>query len=84
MLFRSNGQFDDIKNDIYEKIHTEDVKCYRNMQALIEESDKKIEEIRTEVSEIRFLKSGYWVIMIFVQLNFVGVIVLILRALGII
>lgn len=79
-----NGQFDDIKNDIYEKIHTEDVKCYRNMQALIEESDKKIEEIRSEVSEIRFLKSGYWVIMIFVQLNFVGVIVLILRALGII
>lgn len=79
-----NGQFDDIKNDIYEKIHTEDVKCYRNMQALIEESDKKLEEVKNEVAEIRFLKSGYRVIMVFVELNFVGMIVLILRALNII
>ena len=36
-------KLDLIKNELAEKVHTENVKCYRNVQSLIEELDKKLE-----------------------------------------
>ncbi len=79
-----NGQFDRLKNEISEKIHTESVQCYRNMQALIEESDKKLEEARESISEISSFKKLLTVIVVFTVLNFAGLAGVIARILGLI
>lgn len=59
-----SSQLDNLKLELAEKIHTEDVKCYRNMQHLIEELTAKIEEndtVETELAVVkRYAKSGAW------------------------
>ena len=67
-----DGQFDRIKTEICEKVHTEDVKCYRNMQTLIEESDKKLDEMKDEVKGILSLKTLLRVIVVITVLNCAG------------
>lgn len=79
-----NGQFDKIKNEISEKIHTEDVKCYRNIQALFEESDKKMQELQEDMLTVRSLKTMLKVIAFFVALNFVGLAGFFVYALGLV
>ena len=71
-----NGQFDSIKNEICEKVHNEDVKCYRNIQTLFEESDKKIELIKDEIYEILSMKKLVLATTVISVLNMVGIIVL--------
>ena len=77
-------QFDRIKNEICEKIHTEDVNCYRNMQALIEESDKKLDKIEEEVLSIASSQTKLTIVIIFTVLNFAGIAGIIARMMGLI
>lgn len=79
-----DGQFEVVKNEICEKVHTEDVKCYRNMQTLIEESDRKIEETKDAVAELVSLKTMVKVTLVFTALNFVGLAAFLIHVLGII
>lgn len=79
-----DGQFEAVKNEICEKVHTEDVKCYRNMQTLIEESDRKIEETKDAVAELVSLKTMVKVTLVFTALNFVGLAAFLIHVLGII
>lgn len=79
-----DGQFEAVKNEICEKVHTEDVKCYRNMQILIEESDRKIEETKDAVAELVSLKTMVKVTLVFTALNFVGLAAFLIHVLGII
>ncbi len=79
-----DGQFEAVKNEICEKVHTEDVKCYRNMQTLIEESDRKIEETKDAVAELASLKTMVKVTLVFTALNFVGLAAFLIHVLGII
>ena len=79
-----DGQFEAVKNEICEKVHTEDVKCYRNMQTLIEESDRKIEETKDAVAELVSLKTMVKVTLVFTALNFVGLAAFLIHILGII
>ena len=79
-----DGQFEAVKNEICEKVHTEDVKCYRNMQTLIEESDRKIEETKDAVAELVSLKTMLKVTLVFTALNFVGLAAFLIHVLGII
>ena len=79
-----DGQFEAVKNEICEKVHTEDVKCYRNMQTLIEESDRKIEETKDTVAELVSLKTMVKVTPVFTALNFVGLAAFLIHVLGII
>ena len=79
-----DGQFEAVKNEICEKVHTEDVKCYRNMQTLIEESDRKIEETKDAVAELVSLKTMVKVTLVFTVLNFVGLAAFLIHVLGII
>ena len=39
-----NASATDLKNALSENIHAEDVKCYRNIQAVVEENSKKLTE----------------------------------------
>lgn len=79
-----NGEFDRIKNEICEKVHTEDVKCYRNIQTLFEESDKKIDLLKEEVNDLLSMKTLLKVITGITAVNLVGLAVFIIYALGIV
>lgn len=74
--------FDKIKGDLSDKIHTENVKCYRNIQTLFEESDKKTELIKSEVSELLSVKGLIRVISAVSIVNLVGLAALLLHAFG--
>lgn len=74
--------FEKIKGDINDKIHTENVKCYRNIQTLFEESDKKTELIKSEVSELLAVKGYIKVVSAVSILNLVGLAVLLLHSFG--
>ena len=44
LLENATSQLDSIKTDLSEKVHSENVKCYRNIQDLFNEFDSKIEK----------------------------------------
>ncbi len=77
-----DGQFDAIKNEICEKVHTENVKCYRNMQTLIEETDKKLESIQESLSGLRSVNTMVKVNVITTVLALAGVVFLIVHLMG--
>lgn len=49
---------DSVKNELSEKIHSETVNCYRNLQTLFDQTNKKIEELGNVEQKIRGIK-GY-------------------------
>ena len=77
-------QLDTMKLELAEKIHTEDVKCYRNMADLIAELTKKIEENDEMEEGIRSLKGYVRFLSGFAVLNFIAIVGLILYSFGII
>lgn len=79
-----NGKFDRIRDEICEKVHNEDVKCYRNMQALIEESDRRLETVRERVEQLDSLKNTSKVLTVLTVLNLIGIAVLLILASGIV
>lgn len=52
-----DGQFESVKSELSEKVHTEDVKCYRNIQALIAESDNKLDSLQEHVAKVSSVKT---------------------------
>lgn len=79
-----NGQFEQVKNEICEKVHTENVKCYRNIQTLFEESDEKVNRMKDELYSMSSVKVWIKVVTILAALNLVGLAVFIVYALGLI
>lgn len=77
-----NGQFEKIRSEICEKVHTENVNCYRNVQTLIEEADRKLDGIEENVSKISSLKTMLIILIIFTVLNFAGLAGVIARIMG--
>lgn len=74
--------FDKLKGELNDKIHTENVKCYRNIQTLFEESDKKMELVKSEMSELLAVKGYLKVVSAVSVVNLVGVLALLLHAFG--
>lgn len=83
LLETATAQLEEIKTELSEKVHSENVKCYRNIQELFNEFDSKIEKMdamEKGVSQVRgYLKCLSW----FSVLNFVLLIGYILYALGV-
>lgn len=83
LLDTATTQLDSIKTDLSEKVHSENVKCYRNIQDLFTEFDSKIEkmdEMEKGVDAIRgYVKCLTW----FSIINFVVLIGFILYSLGV-
>lgn len=71
-----------IKSEICEKVHTEDVKCYRNIQTLFEESDKRKEKMEEEISRLASVKKLLVVVTVFSILNLAGLAAFVVYALG--
>ena len=83
LLDTATTQLDSIKTDLSEKVHSENVKCYRNIQDLFTEFDSKIEKMdamEKGVDSIRgYVKCLTW----FSIINFVVLIGFILYSLGV-
>lgn len=83
LLDTATNQLDSIKIDLSEKVHSENVKCYRNIQDLFNEFDSKIEKmdaVEKGVDSIRgYVKCLTW----FSIINFIVLIGFILYSLGV-
>lgn len=77
-----NGQFEKIRSEICEKVHTENVNCYRNVQTLIEESNRKLDGIEENGLKVSSFKTLLIVIVIFTVLNFAGMAGIVARIMG--
>ncbi len=76
-------QLDTMKLELAEKIHSEDVKCYRNMAKLFEELTTKIEENDQMEKEIKNVK-GYVKCLSWISvMNFLVLVAFILYSLGV-
>lgn len=77
-----SAQLDTMKMELSEKIHAEDVKCYRNMQNLIEDLAFKIEnneELEQSLANVKgYVKCLAW----FAIIDFVVLVVFILYSIG--
>lgn len=82
-LQEMSKQLDSMKLELAEKIHTEDVKCYRNMQNLIEELTARLEEndeLEKQLDTIKsYLKYGTW----FNVVKFVVLVLCVLYLMGV-
>lgn len=79
-----SGLFDKLKSEVCEKVHTENVQCYRNMQTLIEETDGKIEGLQEEVAKLSSFKTMFAIIIFITVLNVAGLAGVIARIFGLI
>ena len=72
-----------IKTDLSEKVHSENVKCYRNIQDLFNEFDSKIEKMDEMEQGVGSVKGYVKCLSWFAILNFVVLIGFILYSLGV-
>ena len=79
-----HDKFDGLKNDVFDKIHDESVKNYRNTQANIKELGAKLEQVEEIESRVRGLKGLLGVTFTFSLITLAGMIVLILDKFGVI
>lgn len=71
-------------NDVSEKVHTENVKCYRNVQGLFEEFSENHQEVELAENSMQQIKGSLGAIIGLLIVNLGGIIAIILYLLGII
>ncbi len=82
-----NEKSEDIKQELFEKIHTENVACYRNMKSLVTELHEDVNDMEiSEDSLLRIRKSfkGLKFFSIFSLLSFAVALFILLYILGVI
>lgn len=83
LLENATSQLESIKMDLSEKVHTENVKCYRNIQDLFNEFDSKIEKMDEMEGGVDSVKGYVKLLSWFSILNFVVLIIFILYSMGV-
>ena len=83
LLENAISQLDSIKTDLSEKVHSENVKCYRNIQDLFNEFDSKIEKMDEMEKSVGAVKGYVKVLSWFSIINFVMLVAFILYSLGV-
>ena len=83
LLENATAQLESIKTDLSEKVHSENVKCYRNIQDLFNEFDSKIEKMDEMEQGVGSVKGYVKCLSWFAILNFVVLIGFILYSLGV-
>lgn len=83
LLENTTAQLESMKTDLSEKVHTENVKCYRNIQDLFNEFDSKIEKMDDMEKGVGSVKGYVKCLSWFSILNFVVLIGFILYSLGV-
>ena len=83
LLDTATTQLDSIKTDLSEKVHSENVKCYRNIQDLFNEFDSKIEKMDAMEKGVDAIRGYVKCLTWFSIVNFVVLVGFILYSLGI-
>lgn len=82
-----NAQLDVLKGELSEKVHTENVKCYRNISDLFKDMDEKIGFIQEEEQKvdkkISSLHKGITALIVLTVINMIGLIAVVLMELGV-
>lgn len=73
----------DVQGEISEKIHTENVKCYRNIQGLMEEFSEKMEKVDLAEDSMKSIKRFFGCTIGLLVLNLAGLAAVILYFAGI-
>lgn len=83
-LSELNAQLEVVKSDLSDKVHSENVQCYRNIADLLKSVDEKLD--KANEIEKKVISTRRWTIavMIFSLINTAGIVFLALLALGII
>ncbi len=84
LLENTTTQLTTIKAELSEKVHSENVKCYRNIQDLFGEFDTKIEKMDELEQGVGSVKSYAKSLAVFTILNFIILIVVLLCTVGVI
>lgn len=71
------------QSEISEKIHTENVKCYRNIQGLMEEFTEKLEKVELADKRMKSIKGFFGVTIGLLVVNLAGIVAVILHFLGV-
>ena len=66
-------KLESVKGEVFEKIHSEDVKCYRNIQTLVEELEKKLERVEIGEQSMKTMKGYMRAMIILAIVNIVGI-----------
>lgn len=83
LLETNMPQFESIKTELSEKVHSENVKCYRNIQDLFTEFDSKIEKMDNMEQDVGSVKKYVKLLSWFSILDFVVLIAFVLVVVGI-
>lgn len=75
-------KLEEVKLELGEKIHRENVKCYRNIQTLLEELEGKIERVEIGTQSMKVVKSYFGALIILGVVNFAGIIAIIAHMFG--
>ena len=83
LLEDATAQLDSIKTDLSEKVHSENVKCYRNIQDLFNEFDTKIEKMDEMERGVGSIRGYTKFLTAFSALNVILLIVVLLFSAGV-
>lgn len=83
-LSELNAQLEVVKTDLSDKVHSENVQCYRNIADLLKSVDEKLDKANEIEKKVISVRRCTVAIMIFSIINTLGTVFLALIALGII
>lgn len=83
VLGDTHEQLNKTKTDITDKIHSENVQCFRNIKDLFADQDEKFEQISELKNQIQSTKSYLKVLSWFSIVNFIVLMIYILYSLGV-
>ncbi len=82
-----NTQLDTLKSDLSEKVHSENVKCYRNVSDLIKPLEDKLELLKNTEQNIEYkanaIKKSTTALMVLTIINLLGIVAVALLELDI-
>ncbi|MCI8858655.1 MAG: hypothetical protein HFI71_03895 [Lachnospiraceae bacterium] len=71
-----------LKAELGEKVHSENVKCYRNIQTLVEELEKRIDSKDTGAQSLNAMKGYFGALILLSVVNIAGLAAVIARMFG--
>ena len=83
-LSELNAQLEVVKSDLSDKVHSENVQCYRNIADLLKSVDEKLDKANEIEKKVISTRRWTVAVMIFSMINTLGIVFLALVALGII
>lgn len=74
----------EVKTDVSDKVHTENVKCYRNIQGLFDEFSENLGEVEVAEASMQKIKNPIGAVIGLLIVNLGGTIAILLYLLGVI